>query len=444
MSPVASPSAPDPSAPKRSVARVAGKLDLEARWSLSNQFLQLVSSVAGFLLLGRALGPSSYGFLAAVGGVVAPFSAFTAAGISSAVYESIVRDNEEVQRMAGTYLSLAAVSGVGLSCVAMALGLSLLTRVNLVALSLLIVSDLLINALLTTLIAVIQATRGFIAATQSRMVTYLLRISGVALLWGTGSVTLSNVGIMQTVVLGSLVVWNFLRLRPILDGWVRFRKFSKGQVATVSRYALSTSASNIQNDGDYVALNHYGHHSVAGLYGVAYKLVQMGLLPVHALVDSTHLDFLRMPNRSAAIRKAARLSGAGVAYGLVFILIALAIRPLIRPLFGSEFAGAADMIPWLAPLVMLRAASAFALNALISARRTRSRVAANLIAAATSVLLYILLVPEHSWRGAVTATIISEIVLAAAAWAALLFPARNETRRGGDVLVRGTTATRQS
>ncbi len=76
-------------------------------------------------------------------------------------------------------------------------------------------------------------------------------------------------------------------------------------------------------------------------------------------------------------------------------------------------------------------------------RRTRSRVAANLIAAATSVLLYILLVPEHSWRGAVTATIISEIVLAAAAWAALLFPARNETRRGG-VLVRGTTATRQS
>ena len=87
------------------------------------------------------------------------------------------------------------------------------------------------------------------------------------------------------------------------------------------------------------------------------------------------------------------------------------------------------MMKWLSPLVAFRSMAMFALNGLMGLGHVTLRTVLLVFGAVLSLAMYIALIPSMSWRGAVWGTLISESVLAATTWTALIVLERRAAQR---------------
>ena len=72
-----------------------------------------------------------------------------------------------------------------------------------------------------------------------------------------------------------------------------------------------------------------------------------------------------------------------------------------------------------APIAVIRYVGSFACNGLLGLNRNALRMWLLIAGAALSVLLYVLLIPAYSWRGALVGSLVSEVALAAGCWIGL-------------------------
>jgi O-antigen/teichoic acid export membrane protein len=104
--------------------------------------------------------------------------------------------------------------------------------------------------------------------------------------------------------------------------------------------------------------------------------------------------------------------------------------PLVRPLLGSSYAGAASAVRWLALLPLILCFYYLGGDALTGANHQGLRTALQLGAAVLNVALNLWLIASYSWRGAAWSTLISIGVLAAAMWIATFVLVRRDRGRG--------------
>ena len=103
---------------------------------------------------------------------------------------------------------------------------------------------------------------------------------------------------------------------------------------------------------------------------------------------------------------------------LIAIYFAL---PLLDFLFEPQYKDATDIVPWLLILIPLIATTNTPLNGLLGLGRADKRMQVYLISAAISVTAYVALIPAFDWRGALAASLLSEIVLAMLGWGSLWY-----------------------
>jgi O-antigen/teichoic acid export membrane protein len=196
---------------------------------------------------------------------------------------------------------------------------------------------------------------------------------------------------------------------------------------SIGTYASGISASSFQASGDKVVLNTAGHVADAGLYGAAYRIIMMAQIPVNALLHSTHLSFLERDGTDP-VKLCVKYSKIAFAYAAVAVIGLMVLAPVVPFVLGSDFDGTTDMIRWLSPIVLLSAITSFPANGLLTYDRNALRTKIVTANAAFSVVLYVALIPPFSWRGAIAATVISEITMTVTTWTALLL-VRRQTRR---------------
>jgi O-antigen/teichoic acid export membrane protein len=104
-------------------------------------------------------------------------------------------------------------------------------------------------------------------------------------------------------------------------------------------------------------------------------------------------------------------------------VLALAIYlalPLVKMvLLNDEFEDAASILPWLLLIIPVIATTNAPMNGLLGLGRADIRMRVYLMAAAVAIASYVILIPAHSWRGAVVGTVISEVFLSICAWSSL-------------------------
>ena len=105
--------------------------------------------------------------------------------------------------------------------------------------------------------------------------------------------------------------------------------------------------------------------------------------------------------------------------------------PSLLWLVGDEFEESVSIIRWLALFLPLRSLSQAPLNGLLGLGRIKPRLVALLTASATSLIAYLVLIPYHSWKGAVMGTIGSEVVLIVLGWGLLVVYQRRHDRSLG-------------
>jgi len=413
-----------PSAKESRFARVWNAFDglaSDTLWSMGHDVLVLVTALISFKVL-QTLPLERYGAYVGLHSALAIVGAMSYAGGGLALLQRLLGERADLVESTDSFLSLALMAGSG-SVVAVTLIAPAFFPLTRWEIFLLTTAELLGAAMVFVCAMAVQGSSGFGAATRIRMGAIGLRFAITIGLGISGRLSVLGVasGFCFVLLLYSLYLLIFHLPK---SGYVfLFKSPSKAAVSSTTMFSMPMGASGLQTDGDKVMLNAFGFSSEAGLYGAAYRVLTIGIAPLMALDTAAFQRFLPRGDGEPGLhwRRSIRM-GALMLGASTFVVAGIY---LFLPLFemvllgDGEYKNAVEIVPWLLPIIPLIATSNTPMNGLLGLGLPRLRMNIYLVSALVSVVLYFLLIPVWGWRGAVAATIISEVILSIIGWGAL-------------------------
>jgi O-antigen/teichoic acid export membrane protein len=391
----------------------------------------LFSSLLSFGLLGRSLGPTGFGDYASLYAIATPLITLASTGVALAQAQHVVREHEDLETTTRSCLALSICGGVLMTIVGTGLALLIIDGLPLRAILPIYLLEFVSFPAVLIAANTIQAVDGYASATPVRVVPIVFRIAIILVLFGLGHLTIVTLGVtylIVTAIIGAVLMVRTGRRYGIrmLPGRIHTRHLKSSLV-----YSFGVSGMAVQNDGDKTVLQAYGYKNDVGLYSAGYKIVQLGLLPVNTFMSVTHNRFLTHDEQAQGqhLRRSLQFGGVCALYGAVFGLAIAVVAPYVTSIIvGNEFEGAATVVRWLAPLVLLRSLAIFPLNGLMGLGYTRLRTILLVASAVLSIGLFVALVPLLQWKGAAIGTLVGEAALALASWIALVKLERKHDR----------------
>jgi O-antigen/teichoic acid export membrane protein len=395
-------------------------------WSAGLDLLGVATAMVSFLLLQQVLEPNEYGSFAGLYGLVTIFSAITYSGPGLALVQRHFRFNEDPNGIQASFLSLTLIAGAISSVLAVILAV-FAVKLSFLAIVLITLSELFANSVIWVVSWLVQIRAGYPAMIRVRMMAVALKLVAVPALYVAGQLTILNLGLAYLLLYGALAVWLVTGYLTRLGYRVSFRRPEANVWRSSAVFAVPLAASQVQIDGDKVALSAFKVGDDAGFYAAAYRIVLLGSLPIRVIGQAAFHRFLDHGDESTDgyhLRRAGQLTvfmfivGVASAGAIYFVLYFM--EPLIDLLIEDKYAGAKDIIPWLVLFIPMVAISGTPLNGLLGLGRTRERANIYLSSALLSVVLYATLIPWLGWPGAVVATLASESYLALVSWIAMV------------------------
>jgi O-antigen/teichoic acid export membrane protein len=181
------------------------------------------------------------------------------------------------------------------------------------------------------------------------------------------------------------------------------------------------STNVVQGEGEKFVLATYRPASELGEYAAAYRVVQISLIPMGALMGAANRWYMQKDDRPGGQReRTKRLSVVVAAYGIAVAAAILLGADLIQWVVGPEFTEASTIAVWLMLLPLLHGLSDLPPMGLLGLGRNRERMVMGFGTSLASILCYLALVPPYGWRGAVVGTYVSEVAAIAAGWILLV------------------------
>lgn len=381
-----------------------------------------------FLLVARELGPAGFGAVGAVMAAAALALPFASLGAVHLLVRSAVRAPE---RLPGAFAGAAAVTaGGGLVATALAAAVCLLVvpAVPLPAVLALLVADLVGSALLELAAGVQVARHRALGAATAQLVFHGLRFAAaVALALAPGGLTAGGwaAAYAVTSLVGGAAAVVVVR-RQLGSGGARLAsevRWVLAQWRDGLHFSVGLGAQALYNDLDKLMLARLGSVSANGAYTVAYRLVDMALVPLRAVLAAAYPRFFAAgaaggtAGLRAAVGLARSIAPTTVGWCALASVALLAGADLVPLLLGTAYEPVVGALRWLALLPLLKVAHYLAADALTGAGQQRVRSAWQLGVAVGNGLLNLWLIPAFGLAGAVAASLVCDGVLALALWA---------------------------
>ncbi len=257
-----------------------------------------------------------------------------------------------------------------------------------------------------------------VALVAQRFLTAALAIG--ALVGGLGLVGLASTYLAGSVMGVVLVFWSVRRMgvRPDRRAIRRdsFRSMGRASVALGIDTVLSLALFRV----DQVILGAIKGNAAVGVYAATYKLLETVLFVSWAVGRAVYPALSAHPEPER-VRRGVEQGIAAIAVLYVPFGVGLFVdaRQVLDLLFGSAYAGGADIARWLAASPMLFAIGFLFSYGLVSRERRWRAAAGTIAAAALNVGLNLALIPHFGPVGAAAATTVAyafeAVVLVAAA-----------------------------
>jgi O-antigen/teichoic acid export membrane protein len=389
----------------RLIARVRGStLTRNTLWMLVGQAARTVIQGIYFVLVAHALHPAGYGAFVAALSMVMIVAPFASLGAGPVLVKNVARDPTTLPVYWGNALVIVAVSGIALLVVILGAAQVLLpSTIPLELVLALGLAELLFARTVEVCALVFQAFQHLkwtsaiqILLSGSRLlsiaVLYAILRTPTPLQWSLGYLAAT---VATTVVAVLLVRARYGRSRVVVDR-------ARMELREGAYFSISLSAQSIYNDLDKTMLSRLSTLAASGVYGAAYRIVDVSFAPVSALLSASYARFFQHGTEGlpGTVRLARRLLPLAAAYGVVAGLALVLLAPLVPLVLGARYALIAPMIVWLAPIPLLRACHYFLADALTGAGYQRARSAVQIVVAGVNVLFNLWAIPAYSWQGA--------------------------------------------
>jgi O-antigen/teichoic acid export membrane protein len=199
-------------------------------------------------------------------------------------------------------------------------------------------------------------------------------------------------------------------------------RFGLTQLREGSFFSVGLSAQTIYNDIDKTMLVRLSTLEAAGIYGAAYRLIDVSFTPVTALLYAAYARFFREGERGieSSVSYASRLIVRAAGYSGVICIGVLLFAGLVPVVLGSEYRDTVEALRWLAVLPIFKSIHYFLSDTLTSVGYQWLRSAIQVGVACFNIAINLWLIPRYSWRGAAWSSIASDALLAAAIGSAVL------------------------
>jgi O-antigen/teichoic acid export membrane protein len=365
--------------------------------------LRLIIQAAYFVLIARSLGPDAYGAFVTVVAMAALLGPFSGLGTANLFIKNVRSGKREASVCWGNGILLSVLSGILLSCVGV--GLSALLHLKTVPLvvTIVCVADL-------VLLKVTElAAFGFAAMDQMKqtsvqsVVVSLLRLGGIVTLvvighpvtldlWVFTYLLTTLLGMLYAVVKGGQL-WG----RPVID--LRALREDAGEGAF---FSVAGSATTIYNDIDKIMLSRLADLAATGVYGAAYRVIDVTMTPVRSLAAAAYPHFFRkgVGGMAQTYPYALSLIAKTSIYGALATIGLWLAAPIVPHILGDQYRGVLPAVRWLALIPLLRCLHSFMADALSGAGLQRIRTGIQVVVALINIGLNVLILPRYSWRGA--------------------------------------------
>lgn len=401
-------------------------------WVMLGNGLKLIIQAAYFIIIARSLGPEQYGAFVAVVAIAAILSPFVGLGTSNLIIRNVVQDQTAFSSSWGNGLFITIVSGLcGLALISSCR--FLLPRSIPWAILLLVASSDLILGRLTDLCAfAFGAMERFRATAQINVYSSLARLIGLLVLvsiihhpsaeqWAVvylAATTVVTVGSVTAVfaTLGKPSLALPQLRRDLLEGFY---------------YSAGQSAQSVYNDIDKTMLARLGDLSATGIYGAAYRLIDVSLVPVKSVLSAAYPGCFRAGQEgiSGSIKYMRRLLPKPVGFAIVIVFSLFFFAPVLPHILGKEYTNAVMALRWLALLPFLKTFHFFFADALTGAGYQGIRTMIQFLVAGVNVLVNLWIIPAYSWRGAAWSSLGCDGLLACLYVVALASLSRRQERR---------------
>jgi O-antigen/teichoic acid export membrane protein len=408
------------------------KLAHNTGWMLLGQGLKLVVQALYFAVIARGLGVQNYGAFVGVVGLVGIMSPFATLGSTNLLVKNVARDGAQFNKNYGLALVTTLLSSAVLFAFVVVISHFVLPATIPLGLVMLVAASDLFGLNIGAICS--HAFLAFESLKWTAWLQVLLSVMRVAaaiilvalyrhpsaLQWAI--FYFASTIIVAIVSLGLVVV----KLGPPVFSLSR----TAGEYKEGLYFSVNTSAATIYNDIDKAMLARLGTLEATGIYGAAYRLVDVSLAPVTSLMAAASPGFFRAGagGISPAIQYAKPLVFRALGYATLVSIALLAGAGIVPYVLGAGYRATVEALRWLAIIPMLKAAQFFVADALTAAGYQGLRTSIYAGVALFNVLVNLWIIPAYSWRGAAWSSIASDALLACTiGLAALVLSRRSKT-----------------
>jgi len=396
---------------------------------LVGQGLKLAVQAFYFIIIARSLGAQNYGAFVGVVGLVGVFWPFATLGSGGVLIKNVSRDPSQIRKNLGAALLTTLLMASALFSVLLAISGFVLPATIPTRLVMLVgASDLFGTGIAVVCGQAFQALEQLKWTASINVLTSLTRLAAAAILAGSshhpsalqwGSFYFGSTCIVAVTVLVVVVV-------KVGTPHFEFQTFAELREGLY--FSLGYSAQTIYNDIDKAMLAQFGMLGAAGIYGAAYRLIDVSLAPVSSLLAAAFPNFFRIgaDSLSAAVRYAKPLIMRALGYAVLVGVAILAGAGVVPYVLGSEFRLTVEALRWLAILPALKAVHFFLTDALAGAGYQGLRTLIHAGVGVFNILINLWIIPAYSWRGAAWSSIASDALLACAMAGAVFVLCRRE------------------
>lgn len=390
---------------------------------LAARLLRTALAAVYFTMVARALGVQGYGAFAGACAMVAILAPFASLGTGNLLIQAVSRSHDEFPVRWGNCLLVTLISGSFLTLAALAAARVALPRsIPLAVVLAIALAELLCARLLDVAAMAFQAFEQLRATAVFMFGLSLSRLGAATLLLLRSShATALHWALLYlfSTLLPAAVALTVVGLRlglPHLQVSARRGEFVQGLY-----FAVSLSAQSIYNDIDKTMLARFSGLGPAGIYSIAYRIIDAAFSPVNAVLAAAYARFFRYgaTGLSRTTRFARRLLSRALLYSALCCTVLWIAAPWVASILGRSFGDCAPALRALCPLLVLRSLHCFSADALTGAGYQATRTSIQVLVAVFNIAANLIVLPRYSWRGAVWTSLASDGVMAVALWLAL-------------------------
>src|SRR5277367_6407104 len=373
-------------------------------WMFLGYGVRIIVQAGYFVLIARALGPREYGAFVGTVALIAIAAPFAGAGSGNLLIKNVSRDKSLFAVYWGNALFMLLVSGLALMGVIVLVAHWILPPAIPTALIVLICLSDMIGARINDFAAqAFQAMDRLSYTARVGLVPFVLRLLSAVIIisvWHHASALtlgwfyLGSTAISSTIGM-AMVNWKLGRPRLELSR-------IPAELKEGFYFGAGLSAQTIYNDIDKTMMASLSTLDATGIYGAAYRVIDVAFTPVRAVKDAAYANFFRNGRNGIAgsFAYAKRHMPRMIGYGVLAFAGLCLLAPLFPVVIGKEFARTVEALRWLALLPLLKAIHYFLADSLTGAGYQGLRSAAQVFVAILNIGLYLWLIPLYSWRGA--------------------------------------------